>query len=178
MRVAKQRLLSCIMPWRGCKGPAPLRYIVLTIEGQENMRVYSTKSCCALVCRVSTEVLFFTSCGIRNFLKNIRNYAKFRGIFTAKFSRNSGEFRMYLNAEFRRYLNDPDSKFPLELKKNSCPFSKNHGHSETFHCQIFTCTACFLAMLISLDTDFKRKQSVPWIFLIQGCKRRNLCVHF
>jgi hypothetical protein len=40
-------------------------------------------------------------------------------------------------------------------------FSKNYGHFETFHRQNFPCTACFLAVLVSLATDFKRTQSVP-----------------
>jgi hypothetical protein len=68
---------------------------------------------------------------------------------------------MFLYAEFRRYLNDPDSKFPLELKKIVAHFPKTTATLRHFSAKIFMCTACFLAMLVSLDTDFKRKQSVP-----------------
>jgi len=55
-----------------------------------------------VVARVSTEVLFFTSGGIRNFLKNVRNSAEFRGIPRYFFSKIYPEFRVYLFTEFRR----------------------------------------------------------------------------
>ncbi len=67
--------------------------------------------------RVSTEVLFLLPAKYGIFWKTYGippDSEELRGIFTLKFTRNSAEFRVYLFTEFRSYLNDPDSKFPLE----------------------------------------------------------------
>ena len=103
-----------------CVSFVSLTVTVKHVVGGRNKQVLPQWIC--LRCNIQFDnmgsVIFFECGGIRNYLKNIRNSAEFRGIFTVKFTRNSAEFCMNLHTEFRRLLNDPDSKFPLELRLN------------------------------------------------------------